>query len=293
MRYRVTHTTAYCSTEMISVGHNEAWLRPRELSFQICPKYELRITPEPSVRSYRHDYFGNSVAQFSFNQGYRELDVTSVCDVELREHAIRADLQSPSWESVVELVRLRATPEALRAYEFVFDSPRIRRSDMLREYVAASFEPGRPILAALNNLLSRFKSDFKFDATATNVWTPLEVAFKQRRGVCQDFAHMMIGMLRSLGLAARYVSGYLRTYPPPGKPRLVGADASHAWLSVYCGHLGWVDVDPTNNCFPNLEHICVAWGRDYSDIVPMKGVVIGGGSTTMKVSVDVLPLDSP
>lgn len=292
MRYRVTHTTTYSSSEAISVGHNEAWLRPREMPSQLCPHYELKIEPEPSIRSTRRDYFGNTVSQFSFNQGYRELIVTSVCEVALRPQAVNSQSASPAWEPIAALLRDRPTAESLQAYEFVFDSPRVRRSEILQNYALPSFPNQRPIVDGLTDLLGRFRQDFKFDATATNVWTPLEVAFKQRRGVCQDFAHMMIGMLRSLGLAARYVSGYLRTYPPAGKPRLVGADASHAWVSVYCGALGWVDVDPTNNAFPNLEHITVAWGRDYTDVVPIKGVVIGGGSqSSMNVGVDVLPLD--
>lgn len=290
MQYRVVHSTHYTSTESISVGHNQAWLRPRDLSSQICQQYELKITPAPSIRSDRQDYFGNTVAQFSFNQGYRELDVTSMCEVALRDRSVGRDSESPGWEPLAGLVRDRPTAESQEACEFMFDSPRVRCSELLREYARPSFTPGRPVVQALADLLERFKTDFKFDTTATSVWTPLETAFQQRRGVCQDFAHLLIGMLRSLGIAARYVSGYLRTIPPPGKPRLEGADASHAWVSVFCGELGWVDVDPTNNCFPGMDHITVAWGRDYSDVVPVRGVVTGGGLTTMSVSVDVIPL---
>ncbi len=290
MRYRVTHSTTYSSSDAISVGHNEAWLRPRELPSQLCDRYELQITPGPSVRSTRHDYFGNAVTQFSFNQGYRDLNVTAISEVLLRERGASRETPSPGWETIVELVRSRPTKESLAAYEFVFDSPRVRRSEELATYARSSFKVGRPIVECLTELLAQFKADFQFDSNATNVWTPLEVAFKQRRGVCQDFAHIAMAMLRSLGLPARYISGYLRTFPPPGKPRLVGADASHAWVSVFCGELGWVDIDPTNNNFPNLEHITVAWGRDFSDVVPIKGVVIGGGQTAMKVSVDVAPL---
>ena len=143
----------------------------------------------------------------------------------------------------------------------------------------------------MEELLERFSVDFKFDATATTVSTPVEVVFRQRRGVCQDFAHLLISILRSLGFAARYVSGYLRTIPPPGKGRLVGADASHAWLSVYCGPLGWVDIDPTNKQFPTTDHLTIAWGRDYTDVAPVKGVYVGGSSPQLTVSVDVCPLD--
>jgi transglutaminase-like putative cysteine protease len=286
MKYRIRHTTRYTGSEPISVGHNEAWLTPRATASQRCLTSTLDISPEPSILSHRTDYFGNTVTQFSFNQGYDALTVTAVDEVEANP-ADRPNGLIPAWETIVTAAHRHETSADLAAYEFTFDSPRCRISSELAEYCLPSFPPGRPILEALTDLLRRFKSDFKYDATATTVSTPVEQAFRQRRGVCQDFAHLSISMLRSIGLPARYVSGYLRTLPPPGKPRLVGADASHAWASAYGGPLGWIDIDPVNNALVGTDHITVAWGRDYGDVTPLKGVYIGGGTHQLTVSVDV------
>ncbi|MEM6799626.1 MAG: transglutaminase family protein, partial [Planctomycetota bacterium] len=176
-------------------------------------------------------------------------------------------------------------------YQFAFPSALAPTSPTLAEYAAESFTPGRPIVESLRDLNARINKDFDYDPRATTVTTPVLEAFAKRAGVCQDFAQVGISCLRSLGLAARYVSGYLRTAPPPGKPRLVGADASHAWLSLYCGELGWVDADPTNNTLAGADHVTVAVGRDYSDICPIQGVFVGGGSHVMSVSVDVAPIE--
>jgi transglutaminase-like putative cysteine protease len=180
--------------------------------------------------------------------------------------------------------------EWLEICQFAVDSPHVKARAELAEFAQGSFTPGRPWLEALLDLTRRIFEEFVYDPAATNVSTPLDTVLAMRRGVCQDFAHLQIGCLRSLGLPARYVSGYLQTTPPPGKPRLVGADASHAWLSAWCGAHGWVDVDPTNNVQPSLGHVTVAWGRDYSDVCPIKGVFIGGGDHRMEVSVDVEPI---
>ncbi|HTF67752.1 MAG TPA: transglutaminase family protein, partial [Edaphobacter sp.] len=184
------------------------------------------------------------------------------------------------------------TPAGLEAYQFVFESPRIRIRPEFAAYALQSFTPGRPLAEALLDLTARIHKDFRFDSKVTNVRTPTEEVFRKRRGVCQDFAHLQIACLRSLNLAARYVSGYLRTYPPPGRPRLVGADASHAWVSAYCPGIGWLDMDPTNNLVPSDGHVTLAWGRDYGDISPLRGLILGGGAHTLKVSVDMEPLDS-
>jgi len=293
MKYRIQHTTRYTGSEPISVGHNEAWLTPRSTASQRCLSNQFQIIPEPSILSNRTDYFGNTVTQFSFNQGYDALTVTAVDEVEVTaiNHTASGDV---AWESIVAAARSHETSDDLAAYEFLFDSPRCRTSREFAEYCHPSFPTDRPIIAAFADLLKRFKSDFKYDATATTVSTPVEQAFRQKRGVCQDFAHLLISMVRSVGLPARYVSGYLRTLPPPGKPRLVGADASHAWASVYCGPLGWVDVDPVNNTLVGDDHITVAWGRDYGDVTPLKGVYIGGGTHQLTVNVDVTELsDTP
>jgi transglutaminase-like putative cysteine protease len=192
-----------------------------------------------------------------------------------------------AWEQVARSVATNLSRETLTAYEFMFESPRIRRRPEFTAYASQSFNPGRPLTEALLDLTARIHSDFRFDSKATNVRTPVEEFFRKRRGVCQDFAHFQIACLRSLNLPARYVSGYLRTLPPPGRPRLTGADASHAWVSVYCPDAGWLDVDPTNNVVPSLSHVTLAWGRDYGDVSPMRGIILGGRDHTLKVAVDV------
>lgn len=291
MRYRIVHETRYSSTEPISVGHNEAWLTPRATPTQVSLDHALEIRPTPSIIISRQDYFENLTTQFAFNQGYEALQVIATSIVEVTPPA-PPRVQLP-WESVRSTVRTWRNDEDFAALEFVFDSPRCRVSAEFEAYARESFPPQREIRECLADLMKRIYTDFKFDSTATTVTTPVEQVFRLRRGVCQDFAHLLISMARSMGLAARYVSGYLRTIPPPGQERLVGADASHAWGSVYCGDLGWVDLDPTNNQFPTTDHITIAWGRDYSDVAPLKGVYIGGGVPQLSVSVDVEEIPAP
>ncbi|MEZ6059573.1 MAG: transglutaminase family protein [Planctomycetaceae bacterium] len=298
MNYRVTHTTCYTGDEPISVGHNEAWLKPRSGPRQQTHKFHLHVDPVPAVTSLRTDSFGNDVHVFSFNEGYRQLKVTAVSEIGVQPPPVPSAMKSPPWEAIREQLRSTggaALPAAEQpsffAYEFAFPSPRIFWDDSVVGFAEVSFVPGRPIVDAVQDLTSRMHAEFKYDGTATTVSTPVKDVFQLRRGVCQDFAHLQIAAIRSVGLAARYVSGYLRTFPPPGKPRLVGADASHAWLSVFCGELGWLDVDPTNNMLVRDEHITLAWGRDYGDVPPLTGVFIGGGQHRMSVSVDVLPLE--
>ena len=288
-RYTITHVTKYSGSEPVSVGYNEARLAPRACPWQTCHDHGLTISPTPSFRTSGADYFGNPFVSFSFGQGYDELKVTATSDVTVMDLELPGEV-SATWESVVSELRDHATPRALEGFEFSFPSPLVDFFPKLQSYAQESFEPGRPILDALRELTSRVHSDFAYDARATTVTTAVPDVFELRRGVCQDFAHLQIAALRSLGLAARYVSGYLRTYPPPGKPRLVGADASHAWLAVYCGDsLGWIPVDPTNDRFVGADHVTVAWGRDYSDVTPLKGVYTGGGRHALSVSVDVAP----
>lgn len=291
MRYRITHKTIYSGEDPVSICHNEAWLKPRDLPHQACTDYQLVIAPVPSSHSLRTDYFGNNVSMFSFYQGYDSLTVTSISDVELQSRDVGLHDPLPAWEVIRDGLRAHGNPAALEAYEFAFPSPRIRGTPELTEYARASFAPGRPLLEALTDLTDRIHLDFEYDPRSTTVTTPVHEVFRLKKGVCQDFAHLQIAALRSFGLAARYVSGYLRTYPPAGQPRLVGVDASHAWLSVYCGDAGWLDVDPTNNLFPDLEHITVAYGRDYNDVCPLKGVYVGRGRHGLAVSVDVMPLE--
>ena len=197
---------------------------------------------------------------------------------------------TPPWETVVRKLAARDRPRELEALRYVFASPLITVGPAAGEYARSSFAPGTPVLAGAVDLMGRIFTEFKYDKSATTVDTSVEQVLANRSGVCQDFAHAAVSCLRAMGLAARYVSGYLKTLPPPGKPRLVGADASHAWISLYVPDAGWVDLDPTNNLIPGETHITLAWGRDYGDVTPVKGVVMGGGVHTLSVEVDVTAL---
>jgi transglutaminase-like putative cysteine protease len=217
--------------------------------------------------------------------------VTATSEVQVLPRSATVPNATQAWEDVAAQLQTDRSNQGLEAYQFAFASPRIIPNLDLKNYAECSFSPRRSILESLVDLTERIHQDFNFDQRATTVHTPLQEVFEKRHGVCQDFAHLEIGCLRALGLAARYVSGYLRTLPPPGKPRLIGADASHAWLSVYCGKAGWIDVDPTNNTIPSTDHVTVAWGRDYDDVRPVQGVIVGGGEHRMSVAVDVAPMD--
>lgn len=219
--------------------------------------------------------------------------VESRSEVAMAEELTRWPEISPSWEEVAQGLGCDRSDAGLEAYQFVFESPRIRFGAQFASYAALSFTPGQTLTNALLDLTARIHMDFRFDSKATNVGTPSEEVFRKRRGVCQDFAHVQIACLRSLNLPARYVSGYLRTYPPPGQPRLVGADASHAWVSLYCPGVGWLDVDPTNNVVPSQGHVTLAWGRDYGDVSPLRGLILGGRNHSLKVAVDMELIEPP
>ena len=290
MKYRITHKTNYDSHESVSIGHNQAWLELRSVSWQQVDTFSLTIDPEPSICMRRIDSFRNPVHLFSFNEGYQRLSVTATSVVTVTEMPLPESQLSLPWEQLASGVKNHATSDDRDAAEFEFASPRIFWSADKRRYAMESFLPGRSMRDALLDLTSRIHTEFVYDSRATTVNTPVDEVFRLRRGVCQDFAHLQIAMLRSLGIPARYVSGYLRTVPPEGQPRLVGADASHAWLSAYCGNGQWLDVDPTNNTICSTDHITLAWGRDYGDVPPLTGVFIGGGKHRLVVNVDVLPL---
>ena len=290
MRFRVTHTTKYAYSDPVAVCHNLARLAPRGTERQHIESFRLVVAPEPSDLVERSDALGNRVDYFSIPHVHKGLTLTAVSEVAVTEPAQLPEA-SLGWENVRESLRRHDNPRLADAYRFAFPSTHVPNESVLRDYAALSFTPGRPVLEAARELTTRVNSDFEYNPAATDVSTPVLEAFEKRAGVCQDFAHLQLAMIRSLGLAARYVSGYLRTIPPPGKERLVGADASHAWLSVYCGRAGWVDFDPTNDCVPSTDHVTLAWGRDYADVAPVQGVFVGGGSHTLNVSVDVAPLD--
>jgi transglutaminase-like putative cysteine protease len=290
MRYRVTHTTAYRYSEPASLSQNELFLTPRQTRCQRLIDTGLEIDPEPPYLHTREDYFGNTAQVFMVQHPHSELLMTAKSEVETQCRAVPLPATTLPWEEAVRRLASYGDGETLAAYQYVFGSPMISIIPEARAYARPSFPPGRPVLAGAVELMGRIYKDFSYDKSATNVDTTIRQVLKNRRGVCQDFSHLAIACLRSLGLAARYVSGYLETLPPPGKEKLVGADASHAWLSVFVPEAGWIDLDPTNNLVPGEQHITVAWGRDYGDVTPVKGVVMGGGVHTLSVMVDVAPV---
>lgn len=289
--YRVVHSTTYLYSQPVSICHNEVHLVPRDHPRQRVRHTSLDVQPRPAVRSERLDYFGNPVTFFTAQERHQRLVVTATSEVEVTALEGIEERPSPPWEEVRDQLRTDRRSNSLDAFQYVFASPYCPTADELAEFAHTNFPAGRPILPSLIELNSRIFAEFKYVSNSTNLsTTPMDV-LRTRQGVCQDFAHLMIGALRSLGLAARYVSGYLLTTTAPGKQRLIGADASHAWVSVYVPGLGWVDFDPTNNKLPSTEHITIAWGRDYGDVSPIKGVILGGGEQVMNVAVDVTPID--
>ena len=287
MNYRITHRTLYEYAAPVSVSHHVARLEPRAIGTQACENFSLKIFPEPALRKARTDYFGNQLCFFAIQEIHSRLEIITHSRVTVLPKKSNQNESTASWESVAGMFRDPVLPEVVEPYQFVFDSPQIRASQELADYARESFGKDTPLLAGARDLTRRIFEDFKFDPRATTVATPLEEVWKNRRGVCQDFAHLGIACLRSLGLPARYVSGYLRTRPPEGRPRLVGADASHAWFRIFCPGTGWVDFDPTNNVQPAEEHIIVAYGRDFGDVSPVAGILTGGGKHDVQVSVDV------
>lgn len=292
MKYQITHRTRYHYKGSVTVSHHLARLSPRSLPGQRCPWHELEIQPVPVGRGVHVDPFGNTAVYFEIEGKHDALEVSARSLVEVLPGIIQAPASTQPWEAVRAACHEEKLSHGSDAGAFRFSSPLVPTGPDFADFARPDFPPGRPVLEGVTALTTRIYHDFKFDSRATEVSTPVADVLRKRAGVCQDFAHLMIACLRSLGLPARYVSGYLETRPPPGKPRLIGADASHAWVSVFCGdNAGWVDTDPTNNLLPGERHITVAWGRDFSDISPLRGVTLGAGGQHLEVSVDVMPLE--
>ncbi len=296
IRYHVLHETRYEYGSAVSLSQQQLHLAPRVLDWQQVEAQSIDIEPEPTWRRDGQDAFGNPVTWVAFHVPHEALFIRSAMNIAVRPH-LPVDLdQSLPWEQVHDRLAYNAQaplPEDLAAMRFLFESAHVRIKHELADYAADCFPPGTPVLIGAQALMAKIFREFKFDPEATTVSTPIMEVLENKRGVCQDFAHLMIACLRALGLAARYVSGYLLTRPPPGKPRLIGADASHAWVSVYAPGFAsdWVDFDPTNNLLPDTEHITIAIGRDFADISPLRGIILGGGSTEPEVEVTVTPLD--
>ena len=290
MDYRITHRTVYDYSEAVTVSHHAARLLPMQGATQQVSRSSLTVSPSPAVRKESRDYFGNAVCSFAIQEIHRHFEVVARSHVTVNAATAPALALSPVWEEVVARFRDPVSPADVAPYEFCMESPYVRLMPDYADYARVSFPPGTPLLVGTRDIMRRIHADFRYDRVATTIATPMEEVWEKRHGVCQDFAHMAVACLRSLGLPARYVSGYLRTYPSAGKPRLVGADASHAWFSAFCPVNGWVDFDPTNNIIPCEEHITVAVGRDFSDVSPLSGIITGGGKHKVRVSVDVEPL---
>lgn len=296
MKYKVTHTTTYHYQSPVAVSHNLVLLTPRTDDRIDCISHKLRIVPTPKLSVRRVDAYGNHLHAFSIDELHQQLRVTASSHVKISSPK-KLDLwQSPAWEDLARSIHADMSShqeldsEWDKAIPFVFESQLVSPEPVFREYAKSHFGSQKPILCALTDLTARIHEDFTYDPNATHVGTLPQDALAERRGVCQDFAHVEIACLRSLGIPARYVSGYLRTTPPAGGERLIGADQSHAWVAAYCGSdIGWVEFDPTNNCRCGLDHIPIAWGRDYHDVVPIRGVFLGGGEHKLTVNVDVEP----
>jgi transglutaminase-like putative cysteine protease len=290
MIYRIRHVTRYQYAEPVSLCYNRAHLLPRDSARQQCLSTQIRITPTPVYSVRREDFYSNLYYYFSIQEPHDSLEIDVTSQIRILQPTLNFDLDlGNSCARALELTDAAVDEETLLAREFRLDSPMVRSGDEIRAYAEPSFSPERPLLSAVRELTSRIYRDFKYDPGFSTVATPLHEVLEHRRGVCQDFAHLAIACLRSLGFAARYVSGYLETLPPPGQEKLIGSDASHAWFAVYSPGEGWFEFDPTNDNMPAEQHITTAIGRDYSDVTPLRGVIFDGGTQQqLDVSVDVM-----
>ena len=288
INYRITHTTRYRYSKPVSQCQNEARMRPRATPRQNCIAHRLYVSPEPASRHEREDVYGNHLTYFAVQKAHQVLEVTAVSEVRLDSFKRPDPEQSPAWEQVVSGLRHDVDNRLLEPREFTLASPLVTPREAHADYARECFAPGRSLPEAAMALMEKIHTHFEYDPHSTSVATPLDEVFNHRRGVCQDFAHVMLACLRALGLPARYVSGYLETDSGPDGTRLRGADASHAWVAVFCPGYGWLDLDPTNNTAPDNRHITLTWGRDYGDVAPLNGVIRGGGPAILEVEVDVI-----
>ena len=291
MIYTVRHVTRYDYATPVDLGTHMLHMQPRVLPWQRVLRSELAADPSPAGLCRATDCFGNEVAWMFLDVAHPRFVVTLDATVEVRPPPVPDAGATPAWEAVAQAAQGDGT--AYEAAEFLFDSPLAPALAAAGDYARASFPPGGPVLQALTDLNTRIGRDFAFRSGVTTVHTTVAEVLAQRAGVCQDFSHLMIAGLRALGLPARYVSGYIRTKPPPGQPRRRGCDQSHAWVACWLGsEHGWVDIDPTNGVLIRDEHVVLGWGRDFSDVSPLCGVILGGGKHTLKVSVDLEPVES-
>ena len=288
MIYKVIHKTSYDYYKPLSLCHNVAHLVPRDTEKQVCKKYHIEILPAPAVLEEYTDFFGNKVFYFSIEQEHSDLTVTVTSEIEkIGTMTVERELfDQGSWQSINSQL-LGTAPDHSDVRQYIAETNMTASDQAIHNYALISFTPGRSFFEAAKELMHRIFRDFQFVPGFTTISTPPAEVMRQRKGVCQDFAHLAIACIRSMGLPARYVSGYIETLPLPGRIKLVGVDASHAWYSVFVPHTGWVDFDPTNNQIPTTQHITVGWGRDYADVTPLKGVIVGNGTHNLTVNVDV------
>ncbi|MFI8604158.1 transglutaminase domain-containing protein [Cellulophaga baltica] len=287
MIYQVKHKTVYEYQSMVSLCHNIVFQVSGNNALQEINSTKCTIDPEPNFIMEREDFFENKYFYFSLQKAHKKLVVESTNEITVYPPTWLSinPAETPAWESVVKLLQSIDTSNDIR--QFYLESPHVTFLTAIRSYALVSFTPNRPIMEAMHELNTRIYTDFTFTPGFTEISTPLEEVFKHKKGVCQDYAHFGLACVRSIGLSARYISGYIETIPPPGKPKLAGADASHAWMSLYIPEIGWVEFDATNNLLVSDQHIRVAKGRDFSDVVPLKGIVYSGGGQHMTVTVDV------
>jgi transglutaminase-like putative cysteine protease len=289
-RYTVEHDTSYAYTAPVSQSWQLARLTPRSLPWQKLLSHSLQIDPQPDEQHDAVDSFGNTVTHFGLHGAHRVLRVRMHCTVEVAPRPLLIDAaEAQTWESVRDAVRLGPSLDDMNPARMSEPTPLVPLSDAAQAYAVPSLRPGRDWLEAVSELMHRIHVDFEFEPGATTVSTSVDEVLAKRHGVCQDFAHLMLACLRTHGLPARYVSGYLLTEPPPGQPRLMGVDASHAWVAVFSPRHGWVEFDPTNDQLADHRYITLAWGADFADVVPLRGVILGGGAQEMKVCVSVVP----
>ena len=290
-RYHVVHETQATYQSIVTLSQQFLHLSPRPFSYQHTEFHQIIVIPTEENSSDVVDYFGNITRHIAITTPHKVLLVRAVSTVTLSpRYNLEQIKDTPPWENLRDIVQQSKNSDYQEACRYLYTSPHVSCSPALESYASTSFTPGRALLDAALDLTHRIFDDFEFDDEATDISTPLEQVLAGRRGVCQDFAQLMIGCLRSLGLPARYVSGYILTHPPEGQPRMIGADASHAWVSVFCPDLGWIDFDPTNRCLVQSDHITLGFGRDFSDVTPMRGIVLGGGEQKLDVRVTVTPL---
>ncbi|ALO45653.1 transglutaminase family protein [Pseudohongiella spirulinae] len=291
MKYQIRHLTRYDYSGQATLSHNEARMLPRNLPWQFNLSNQWQITPAPVRMRERTDFFGNRVVYFATETIHDSLEVLVQSEVDIQPRPVQDIFSSISWEAAVSEIKagmIRGDEECIEARLFALESPFIRHQHSLLEFAHESFSVSCDLVTALTDLNQRIFTDFTYDPDVTTVATPVHEVLADKRGVCQDFAHLMIASLRTLGLPARYVSGYMETLPPPGQSKLLGADATHAWVAAFIPGWGWLELDPTNGCMADERYIVLGWGRDYADVTPLKGVMTGGGEHELTVAVDVV-----